>query len=724
VGIAPSEGGSGTALAISDPGTGTEGDAVSAVSLANVSLPFIFQFYGVDYTQITVCSNGFVAMGITQDASFRNYHIPGAMGPAAMIAPFWDDLSTGTGSGIYTWFDAASHRFIIEWHQMKNGYQPSMNETFQVILYDPAYYPTSLGDGPIKIQYQTFNNVDSGTGNQEHGVYSTIGIQDQMHQNGLEYSFNNTYPPAARHLANGRCIYITNAPVYDIVPELSVEAIGVTDTNGNSVPEPGETIQLQIQLLNSGAADTELAVTTLSTFDPYVVVGTSESEFPSIPVGGTVFNQLPFTLSISPNCPGNHVVHLCLDIIAGPYLEQLNFSIIAEKPELSLESYYLNDLAANNNGIADPNEDFLLILNVTNLSPSDAVNINATLSSTQPEVTIGNPVQTKPRLHLDDKVQFVFPIHFGALAVGTSVPFSFAYTAENSVTGNIAININCGSGAANGSGVIQGTVTLSNAADPSPVLLTTAHHFFTYPATDGSYAFYFPIGSYSIAAALQYYFHEPIEPVMITDTNPDQQIDIAMAFLANPTCLTIVGEADESEAILTWVAPENPDYPVQIYRVYRKLNSGVYTVVAEPEGTTCVDALTEQGTYSYYVSAIYSQGEGAASEVQTLDFPFVSNPDEPGFIAVTTLQQNFPNPFNPTTTIAFSLAKPGTVNLKIYNTKGQLIKMLVSDFKAAGMHRITWNSVDSSGKPVSSGIYLYRLEAHNFSATRKMILIK
>ncbi|MDP2400654.1 MAG: gingipain R, partial [Actinomycetota bacterium] len=74
VGIAPAEGGIGTPLAISDSWvSGNEGDQVGANSLAVVDLPFPFQFYGIMYDQITVCSNGFIALGVTANAEFRNF---------------------------------------------------------------------------------------------------------------------------------------------------------------------------------------------------------------------------------------------------------------------------------------------------------------------------------------------------------------------------------------------------------------------------------------------------------------------------------------------------------------------------------------------------------------------------------------------------------------------------------------------------------------------------
>ena len=95
-------------------------------------------------------------------------------------------------------------------------------------------------------------------------------------------------------------------------------------------------------------------------------------------------------------------------------------------------------------------------------------------------------------------------------------------------------------------------------------------------------------------------------------------------------------------------------------------------------------------------------------------------------LVTSSLHQNFPNPFNPSTTISF-LTKELTENteLAIYNMKGQKVKQLVSDKLSAGQHSVIWNGTDDSGKPVSSGVYFYKLKVGaNYTHTRKMILMK
>jgi hypothetical protein len=88
------------------------------------------------------------------------------------------------------------------------------------------------------------------------------------------------------------------------------------------------------------------------------------------------------------------------------------------------------------------------------------------------------------------------------------------------------------------------------------------------------------------------------------------------------------------------------------------------------------------------------------------------------------LSQNYPNPYNPHTQIAYQLPQEGLVSLKIYNIKGELVRTLVAEYKPAGYHTVTWDGRNEDGMEVSSGIYFYRMVSGEFSATKKMVMIK
>jgi hypothetical protein len=89
------------------------------------------------------------------------------------------------------------------------------------------------------------------------------------------------------------------------------------------------------------------------------------------------------------------------------------------------------------------------------------------------------------------------------------------------------------------------------------------------------------------------------------------------------------------------------------------------------------------------------------------------------------LLQNFPNPFNPETTIKYNVAEGGSVSLRIYNVVGQVVRTLVAEQQSAGRYTIRWNGTDDRGVSVSSGIYFYQITAgREFQDVKKLMLLK
>lgn len=90
----------------------------------------------------------------------------------------------------------------------------------------------------------------------------------------------------------------------------------------------------------------------------------------------------------------------------------------------------------------------------------------------------------------------------------------------------------------------------------------------------------------------------------------------------------------------------------------------------------------------------------------------------------TFLARNFPNPFNPSTTIAFTMQRPGRARIEIFNVQGRRICSLYDGFCSAGTHHALWAGTDNEGRKLSSGVYFYRLQTEDISITRKMLLLK
>ncbi|HPS38159.1 MAG TPA: chitobiase/beta-hexosaminidase C-terminal domain-containing protein [Candidatus Cloacimonadota bacterium] len=109
----------------------------------------------------------------------------------------------------------------------------------------------------------------------------------------------------------------------------------------------------------------------------------------------------------------------------------------------------------------------------------------------------------------------------------------------------------------------------------------------------------------------------------------------------------------------------------------------------------------------------------------TADFdPPVANDDDVIVPVTSQLTGNYPNPFNPETTISYTVKETSPVTIGVYNLKGQLVKTLINETKASGNHTVVWNGTDENGRAVSSGMYYYKMYAGKYSSTKKMILMK
>ena len=90
------------------------------------------------------------------------------------------------------------------------------------------------------------------------------------------------------------------------------------------------------------------------------------------------------------------------------------------------------------------------------------------------------------------------------------------------------------------------------------------------------------------------------------------------------------------------------------------------------------------------------------------------------------ISRNYPNPFNPSTTIEYNVENSGHVSLKIYDIMGRVVRTLVNDYKESGRpdYKVVWDGRDDVGNTVSAGIYIYTLQTDNSTLTRKMIFMK
>lgn len=190
--------------------------------------------------------------------------------------------------------------------------------------------------------------------------------------------------------------------------------------------------------------------------------------------------------------------------------------------------------------------------------------------------------------------------------------------------------------------------------------------------------------------------------------------------------LQIVGEDDDpiGDGLNFTLTGGDPDVvslisgqPVEVSMTYGNGNAAVvrtvyndYKVVTVPFGLERVPGQGDRNTLL----------QRALQWLDVLGTTSVS--DLPG--AALVLHQNAPNPFNPSTEIAFATAQPGAVRLEIFNARGQLVQVLVDEVLASGSHTVTWDGRTTGGEQAASGVYFYRLTRDGEQLTRKMSLVK
>jgi len=157
----------------------------------------------------------------------------------------------------------------------------------------------------------------------------------------------------------------------------------------------------------------------------------------------------------------------------------------------------------------------------------------------------------------------------------------------------------------------------------------------------------------------------------------------------------------------------------QGFQVERMISGGSFEQVGyvagfgtttEPKAYSFVDTKLEAGNYTYRLKQIDFDGTFSYSEEINAD---VEIPIE------YSLEQNYPNPFNPSTTIKYSIPEEGFVKLAVYNMLGEEVAMIVNASQKAGRYEVNFNA-----NGLSSGVYIYRIEAANYTSSKKLMLMK
>lgn len=176
---------------------------------------------------------------------------------------------------------------------------------------------------------------------------------------------------------------------------------------------------------------------------------------------------------------------------------------------------------------------------------------------------------------------------------------------------------------------------------------------------------------------------------------------------------------------LNWEAAYGKVYQIQISND----NANWTTIVNQNNGRGGVEQYNVSANARYL--RIYGTQRGTQwgfslyeIEVYNITTPTAVNEKENQLPFDFSLSNNYPNPFNPSTTIKYAVPKSGNVKIEIFNSLGQLVKTLTDTYHNAGQYTEVWNGDDASGSLVASGVYFYRMSAEGFTLVKKMVLMK
>lgn len=177
---------------------------------------------------------------------------------------------------------------------------------------------------------------------------------------------------------------------------------------------------------------------------------------------------------------------------------------------------------------------------------------------------------------------------------------------------------------------------------------------------------------------------------------------------------------------LNWELSTDEDF--HYFDVYRNIEN-YFDNHSEPIFQTTDNSFTDNlvefgNTYYYALKTVDSSGNMSDySEVVSIQITSIKE-YEIRLPSTYYLKQNYPNPFNPVTTISYGLPRSSNVKISIFDVTGKEIRTLVNEKQSAGAYNIEWNALNNSGKQVSSGMYIYKMESEGFQRINKMVLIR
>jgi len=677
--IDPNYGGSGVSVGLSD--FGWEQDDTNVLGL-----PFTFQYYGETYDQLSICSNGWISLGVTSLVPYHNRYIPGPGAPPNLIAPYWDNLYQSGTNVVYYRHDSENDTFIVQWSRVRADYNNN-TQNVQVILYDPAAHPTATGDGMILFQYHTVSNTDS------RDAYASVGISNGDRSDGLLYTYGGDYSAGAATLTAGRAIkfvpFVAVQNAGTLTGEVTNSSNGGTAVAGASIVVVGTSHTMTSQADGSYAGGVEAG-----TYD----VRAEHPSFSPVTVEDVVINVGEIT-----------EVDFALTDILGPSIQ--NTTVLPHTDD-TVGPYVVNTYITDYSAISEMHFYYRI---------SHGATQEAALTLIDPPT--GHYRAEIPGQSYNTEVEYWIE--------ATDVAANQSRDPEGTDTYSFWV-------------LEEATVfhddfetsqgwTVGDTGDD---------------ATTGIWVRVDPNGVWDGGTEIQPEDDATVDPgvmCFITGNDPPgssqgtDDVDGGKTTLKSPV-FDLADALSVTVSYRRWYTNDTGSNPGSDYWVV-EVNDGSGWVTLENTNATdrswslhsfLLDDYVELTSTVQFRFIASDEGGGSVVEAGVDEFLLTgfTIPDPTPVIerplpVRLALHQNHPNPFNPQTRLRFDLPHEQAVSLRIYDISGRLVRTLLDGVPLpAGYHQYTWNGRDNRASRVGSGLYFFVLDTQSGRLTGKMTLIK
>ena len=454
--------------------------------------------------------------------------------------------------------------------------------------------------------------------------------------------------------------------------------------NGNGIAEYAEFIKLSMEMANAGSVQADNVNVIISSADEYVTISDDTEFYGDIAGGGLVNIEDAFSFEIAENVPDQHKIDFIVEA-TGQETWMTPFSVIVGAPNFEVDGFTFDDSSGNNNGLFDPGETVEMIINVNNAGASDAYNVAAQLTSSDPMLNVlTTQAQNIGNLIPSASGQATFTVYADPdIVPGYIGELNILFTADISISQEE---------------VIQFPLTYCEA-------YANGQHNYIANLLCGdinnSSGWQSAVADYTdITTTLEPGVSEPI-----TITNGYEWSDTKVTVWVDWNLDRELGNNNNETFVLTELGGPGQSFTGEITPPANQ-QSGQFrmrvrmtrTSNPEPCGSSFRGEIED---YTVFVSSTTGTQQITQSS---------------GYI------QNYPNPFSASTTLTYSLEKDAPVKIVIYDLNGRIVTNLVDEVQCAGEHTLKWDATDTRGNHVNSGMYFCTFNMGYKTTTIKLVV--